>query len=174
MYNILQHGWCEHSVRWCGSLSLGLRSPRWWRAGPPGWSGCCWAHAGRSRLRGCWACGWWPLTPTFSAAPAAPTDLRSIRNRSSQTNCLQINSGQGNGTMGKVQTKWGFIQLTVQEKVCQTWRGTTVHVCGGDAIGSRTVMQFWGGKNRNRHTQKKKRKNQASQITASVNAAMHL
>lgn len=55
-----QRGCSELNARWFCSPSLGRRSPRWWRAGPPRWSGCCWGHAGRSRLRGCWACGWWP------------------------------------------------------------------------------------------------------------------
>lgn len=77
-YYIILHRWGVLNPQWCGSLSLGLRSPRWWRVGPQGWSGCCWAHAGRSRLRGCWACGWWPLTRTSSAAPVAPIDLWPI------------------------------------------------------------------------------------------------
>lgn len=118
-------------VPWCGSLSLCRRSPRWSKAGPPGWSGCCWARARRSRPRGCWACGWWPLTPTSSAAPAAPSDLRDeliVFKRVQRVNY----------SYDKM-----LIGFTIEKKICQArWRAT-VYVCWGDAICSGAVMQLW-------------------------------
>ena len=165
--------WLELHSLWSCSLWLGLHSPRWWRAGPPGWSGCCWARAERSRRRGCWACGWWPLTPTSWAAPEAPTGLRVVREvvakqnvrRSVEIEEMLVIQGKtikqlvnlNHWLHWQIQIK-AFIHLTVQEKISQTWRRSTVHVGGRDAIRSSAVMKFWGGK-------KFKQLNQASFIT---------
>lgn len=128
-----RRGRAASGAPWCGSLSLCPRSPRWLRAGPPGWSGCCWGRVERSRPRGCWACGWWPLTLTSSAVPAAPIDLGDefiVFKFSAEILALKNLP----------------FHFTIEEKVCQTrWRAT-VYVCRGDAIRSSAVMQLWNSR----------------------------
>lgn len=60
--------------------------------------------------------------------------------------CLQVNliSQVKMVKLSLVDATW--VKLTVKEKVCQTWGGTTVNICGGDTIGSCAVMQFWSTK----------------------------
>lgn len=43
---------------------------------------------------------------------------------------------------GRMKTREGHRLPTVQKEVCQTRRGPTVYVCGGDAIGSCAVIQL--------------------------------